>query len=43
MVGHTVWLSGYSDGFSVLMFLFFLIVLTQTLMGLLSGRLFRAS
>jgi tellurite resistance protein TehA-like permease len=42
IAGHTLWFNGYSDGFSVLVLVFFLIVLVQTLIELLSGRLFRA-
>lgn len=38
---HVHWLNGYSDAFVVLLFVFFLIVLVETLIQLLTGRLFR--
>ncbi len=43
IAGHTLWFNGYSDGFSVLVFVFFLIVLVQTVVTLVNGRLFRAA
>ncbi|OLZ11076.1 hypothetical protein [Sulfobacillus thermosulfidooxidans] len=38
---HTTWLTTYGDAFSVLLYLFFAIVLVNTVVALLTGRLFR--
>jgi len=38
---HASWLYQFSDGLLVLLFLFFLIVAVKTVMGLITGRLFR--
>ncbi len=40
--GHIGWLADWSDAFIVMMFLFFVIVLTGTVVGLVTGRLFHS-